>query len=95
MHSQLFAWRNEPCSQEFIQAALTIQAPWFWAIHCASRELIDAVLVNPYDREQFSEGIYAALSLSEEERRKCMVKMREVVRTNNIFRWPAKWSRIA
>ncbi|MDD5084823.1 MAG: trehalose-6-phosphate synthase [Candidatus Omnitrophica bacterium] len=53
----------------------------------ASRELTDAILVNPYDREQFSEGIFRALTLPEEERAKRMKKMREVVGHDNIYRW--------
>lgn len=56
----------------------------------ASRELTDAILVNPYDREQFSEGIFKALSLPEEERTKRMKKMREVVSHDNIYRWAGK-----
>ncbi len=56
----------------------------------ASRELTDAVLVNPYDREEFSEGIYTALTLPEEERSKRMAKMREIVKNQNIFRWAGK-----
>ena len=56
----------------------------------AARELTDAVLANPYDREQFSEAIFTALNLPEDERRKQMVKMREVVGHSNIFRWAGK-----
>ncbi|MFH1406973.1 MAG: trehalose-6-phosphate synthase [Candidatus Omnitrophota bacterium] len=56
----------------------------------AARELTDAVLVNPYDRDQFSNGIYAALNLPEEERSKRMKKMRDVVKESNIFTWAGK-----
>ncbi|MFH0913598.1 MAG: trehalose-6-phosphate synthase [Candidatus Omnitrophota bacterium] len=56
----------------------------------AARELTDAVLVNPYDREQFSEGIFQALNLSEDEAAKRMGKMRSIVEQNNIFRWAGK-----
>jgi len=56
----------------------------------AARELTDAVLVNPFDREQFSNGIYKAICLSEKEKTKRMLKMRQVVRQNNIFRWAGK-----
>jgi len=56
----------------------------------ASRELTDSVLINPYDVEQFAEGIYTSLNLSDEERKKKMVKLREVVSNNNIFRWAGK-----
>lgn len=56
----------------------------------ASRELTDAVLVNPYDRDQFSDAIYSALSMPEEERARRMTKMRQAVQQNNIFRWAGK-----
>jgi alpha,alpha-trehalose-phosphate synthase [UDP-forming] len=56
----------------------------------ASRELTDAILVNPYDREQFSDGIFAALSLSEGEKKKLATKMRQLIQQNNIFRWAGK-----
>jgi alpha,alpha-trehalose-phosphate synthase [UDP-forming] len=56
----------------------------------AARELTDAVLINPYDQEQFSEGIYKALTMKDSERQKRMQKMRAIVRDNNIFRWAAK-----
>ncbi|HBR14929.1 MAG TPA: trehalose-6-phosphate synthase [Candidatus Omnitrophica bacterium] len=56
----------------------------------AARELTEAVLINPYDREQFSEGLWTALNFTEEERGKRMRKMREVLKVNNIFRWSGK-----
>jgi trehalose 6-phosphate synthase len=56
----------------------------------AARELIDAILINPYDRDQSSEGIYSALTLSDKEVTKRMRKMRDVVKENNIFRWAGK-----
>lgn len=56
----------------------------------AARELTDAVLINPYDSIEFSEGIYNALTLSEEEREKRMAKMRQAIQSANIFRWAGK-----
>jgi len=56
----------------------------------AARELTDAVLINPFDKEQFSDGLYMALSLAEEERNKRMTKMREILQNNNIYRWAGK-----
>jgi trehalose 6-phosphate synthase len=56
----------------------------------SARELADAILINPYDREEFSHGIYKALTMSEPERKKRMIKMRSIIRENNIFRWAAK-----
>ncbi|MCX5636145.1 MAG: trehalose-6-phosphate synthase, partial [Planctomycetota bacterium] len=56
----------------------------------AARELTDAVLINPYDCEETSEAISNALIMPEEERRKRMAKMRQVVQQNNVFRWAGK-----
>lgn len=56
----------------------------------ASRELTDSLLVNPYDREQFSDAIHTALTLKDEDRKKLMSKMRAVVQQNNIYRWAGK-----
>lgn len=56
----------------------------------AARELTDAVLINPYDRTQFCEGIYQALVMPPEERAKRITQMRELIQTNNIYRWAGK-----
>ncbi len=56
----------------------------------ASRELPDAVLINPYDVEQFSESIYQAFSLSEDEKIKRMKKMKQAIQNSNIYRWAGK-----
>jgi trehalose 6-phosphate synthase len=53
----------------------------------ASRELHDAVVVNPYDTEQLAEAIHLALEMDPDERRARMQRMRRVVRENNIYRW--------
>jgi trehalose 6-phosphate synthase len=56
----------------------------------ASRELTDAILINPYDRDQFSDGLFSALNVSEEERHKRIIKMRQIVQQSNVFRWSGK-----
>lgn len=55
-----------------------------------ARELPEAILINPYDRESFSDGIYRALTLNEKKRHKCITKMRQTVEQNNIYRWAGK-----
>jgi trehalose-6-phosphate synthase len=57
----------------------------------SARELTDAILINPYDSEQFSDSLYQALTMPLEERRKRMVKMRQIVHENNIYLWAAKF----
>jgi len=56
----------------------------------ASRELTDAILVNPYDTESFADTIAQALVMPEEEQEKRMRKMRAAVSQNNIYRWAGK-----
>ncbi len=56
----------------------------------AARELPDAVLVNPYDPDATADAIYQALEMPAEEQEKRMHKMREVLATNNIYRWAGK-----
>ena len=56
----------------------------------ASRELSDALLVNPYDIEQLAETIRRALEMPIEERQMRMERMRRVVREHNVYRWAAE-----
>ncbi|OLC00306.1 MAG: hypothetical protein AUH30_02975 [Candidatus Rokubacteria bacterium 13_1_40CM_68_15] len=53
----------------------------------ASRELRDALLVNPYDIEGTAEAIRRAIEMAPAERRDRMSRMRAHVREQNIFRW--------
>lgn len=55
----------------------------------ASRELTDAILVNPYATDLFAEAIRTALEMVPKERQQRMRRMREVVRENNIYKWAA------
>jgi len=56
----------------------------------ASRELKDAILVNPYDVEEMADALKLALSLPEGERTERMKRMRAVVREHNVYRWAGK-----
>jgi trehalose 6-phosphate synthase len=55
----------------------------------ASRELRDALVVNPYDIEQLSEAIRFALEMDPGERKTRMRRMRQVLRKSNIYGWAA------
>jgi trehalose 6-phosphate synthase len=55
----------------------------------AAQELLDALIVNPYDTDQLAEAIRMALELSPEERKGRMRRMRRIVEENNIYRWAA------
>jgi trehalose 6-phosphate synthase len=56
----------------------------------ASRELKDAVIVNPYDIEEMADAIKFALTLGFPERSERMKRMRSVVKEHNIYRWAGK-----
>jgi alpha,alpha-trehalose-phosphate synthase [UDP-forming] len=53
----------------------------------ASRELRDALIVNPYDTDQVSDAIYHALEMDPDERHERMHRMRRTIREKNIYRW--------
>jgi trehalose 6-phosphate synthase len=55
----------------------------------ASRELRDALIVNPYDIEQLADAIHFALVTDPAERSARMHRMRQIVRNFNIYRWAA------
>jgi trehalose 6-phosphate synthase len=53
----------------------------------ASQELVDALVVNPYDTEQLADAIHRALAMSPEEKQARMARMRSYVREHNIYLW--------
>lgn len=53
----------------------------------ATRELRDAIIVNPYDTEQLANAIREALEMKAEERQSRMRHMRQMVREHNVYRW--------
>jgi trehalose 6-phosphate synthase len=53
----------------------------------ASRELTEALIVNPYDARSMVDAIEQALLMSETEQRERMRLMREIVRLRNVYRW--------
>jgi len=55
----------------------------------ASRDLPDALIVNPYDTEQLADVIRYALGMPPEEQRRRMHAMREQIRSYNVYRWAA------
>jgi trehalose-6-phosphate synthase len=55
----------------------------------ASRELRDALLVNPYDIEQMADAICRAIEMPPDEQRARMQRMRLIVKEHNVYRWAA------
>jgi trehalose 6-phosphate synthase len=56
----------------------------------ASRELIEALIVNPYDTEGMARTIHQALIMAPEEQRERMRLMRDMVNENNVYRWAGR-----
>ena len=55
----------------------------------ASRELRDALLVNPYDIDEVAEAIRQAVEMKPEEQKERMARMRVVLEDHNVYRWAA------
>jgi trehalose 6-phosphate synthase len=53
----------------------------------AARELNEAITFNPFDIEEFAEKIKQALQMPDDERRRRMAALREIVSEKNIYRW--------
>jgi trehalose 6-phosphate synthase len=53
----------------------------------AARELLEALIVNPYDAAMMSEAMLQGLTMAPEEQCSRMRRMREIVADNNVYRW--------
>ena len=56
----------------------------------AARELTEALIVNPYDLEEASEALAAALNMPAEEQQDRMRSMRAFVAEFNVYRWAGR-----
>ncbi len=56
----------------------------------ASKELLEALSVNPYDAKGTAEAMQRALTMPLEEQGERMRLLREMVRDNNIYYWAAR-----
>lgn len=56
----------------------------------ASRELPEALIVNPYNIEQCAEALHHALSMTTSEQEERMRVMRAYIREYNVFRWAGR-----
>jgi trehalose 6-phosphate synthase len=53
----------------------------------ASRELSEALMVNPYDTHAMGEALANALAMPASEQRERMRLMRDLIRVRNVYRW--------
>jgi trehalose 6-phosphate synthase len=56
----------------------------------ASRELAEAVLINPFDVNETADAMEVAMRMGREERRDRMSLMRRTVKENNVYRWAGR-----
>ncbi|MGB6352336.1 MAG: trehalose-6-phosphate synthase [Steroidobacteraceae bacterium] len=56
----------------------------------ASRELAEAVLINPFDVTETAEAMESAMRMGRDERRNRMSLMRRTVKENNVYRWAGR-----
>jgi trehalose 6-phosphate synthase len=56
----------------------------------ASRELSEALIVNPYNTYEMSSALDAALRMSGNEQQERMRLMRQQVREWNVYRWAGR-----
>jgi trehalose-6-phosphate synthase len=56
----------------------------------ASRELVEALLVNPFAIGETAEAIRIALAMPRKERRERMQLMRRTLAEHNVYRWAGR-----
>jgi trehalose 6-phosphate synthase len=56
----------------------------------ASRELQEAVLINPFDVTETANAMEIAMRMGRDERRNRMSLMRRTVKENNVYRWAGR-----
>jgi trehalose 6-phosphate synthase/phosphatase len=56
----------------------------------ASRELPEALLVNPFDVSETAAAMRTAMQMGRDERRERMKLMRRTVKENNVYRWAGR-----
>ncbi len=56
----------------------------------ASRELVESLLVNPFDVSDTAHAIETAIEMPRNERRERMRLMRSTVKANNVYRWAGR-----
>ncbi len=56
----------------------------------ASREMSEALIVNPYDGREMAQALEAALVMPAQEQRERMRLMRQQVREQNVYRWAGR-----
>jgi trehalose 6-phosphate synthase/phosphatase len=54
----------------------------------AAHEMKDnSIMVNPYNIEEIADSLYQALNMSEEEQKRKISNLKEIVKENDVFKW--------
>ena len=53
----------------------------------AAEQLVDSILVNPYDLDALADSIAAAVTMPEQEQRRRMQRLRRVVKKWDVHDW--------
>ncbi|MGH8618151.1 MAG: alpha,alpha-trehalose-phosphate synthase (UDP-forming) [Burkholderiales bacterium] len=56
----------------------------------ASRELVEALIVNPYDVDQCAAALHGALTMPDQEQHNRMRSMRGLIQEFNVYRWAGR-----
>jgi trehalose 6-phosphate synthase len=56
----------------------------------AARELTEALVINPYDIDQFAAALHVALTMPKVEQRARMRSMRGLIQEFNVYRWAGR-----
>lgn len=83
LHDGMNLVAKEFAASRYDESGVLILSPFTGS----SRELTDALLVNPYATDHFAEAIKTAIEMPDPEQSRRMKKMRKVVRENNIYSW--------
>ncbi|PKB58092.1 MAG: trehalose-6-phosphate synthase [SAR202 cluster bacterium Casp-Chloro-G2] len=86
LHDGMNLVAKEYVASRFDEDGVLILSPFTGA----ASELTDALIVNPYATDDFADAIRDAVIMPHKERRERMVRMRNVVEENNIFKWAAR-----
>jgi trehalose 6-phosphate synthase len=86
LHDGMNLVAKEYVASRFDEDGVLILSPFTGAAH----ELTQALIVNPYATEKFSDAIHQAVTMPKDERRLRMLHMRAIVRENNIYKWAAQ-----
>jgi trehalose 6-phosphate synthase len=75
-------------AKEFVSARTDVDGVLLLSQYTGSaRDLVDAVLVNPFDIDQMVDAMVKALTMPKAERRKRMSRMRAQVAKNTVYGW--------